>query len=159
MTIELELQLASNAKTLPHPAQFRDWLGAVFSDYSEDAELTIRIVDEEEIQELNFKYRDKDKATNVLSFPTDSHHEFDLQLLGDIIICAPIVEKEAVEQDKELLAHWAHLVVHGVLHLLDYDHDSDTRAAIMESLETKILVELGFAPPYGEIYQYESSNG
>lgn len=159
MTIELELQLASSAKTLPHPAQFREWLSAVFAQYPSDAELTIRIVDEEEIQELNFKYRDKDKPTNVLSFPTDSHDEFDINLLGDIVICAPVVEKEAAAQDKELLAHWAHMVVHGVLHLLNYDHQNDQQAKEMESLETKILVDLGFSPPYGEIYQYESSNG
>lgn len=159
MTIELELQLASSAKTLPHPAQFRDWLSAAFAQYPSDAELTIRIVDEEEIQELNFKYRDKDKPTNVLSFPTENPPHFDINLLGDIIICAPIVEKEAKEQDKELLAHWAHMVVHGVLHLLDYDHQSDSDAHEMESLETKILVDLGFSPPYGEIYQYESGNG
>ena len=114
--------------------------------------LCIRIVDVEEMVELNKNYRNIDGSTNVLSFP-QSLPEYLIDLtddkpLGDIVLCAPIVEREASEQDKEVIAHWAHLTVHGVLHLLDYDHENDKEATQMEGLEIAILEQLGFANPY-----------
>lgn len=150
MTIELELQIASNAQTLPHPSQFREWVGNTLDDRFTDAELTIRIVDLEEMTELNETYRKKSGATNVLSFPAEIDQAFELPLLGDIIICAPVVQQEAEDANIELLAHWAHMVVHGTLHLLGYDHINKLDAEEMETLETQILTELGYPAPYGD---------
>ncbi|MGL4679992.1 MAG: rRNA maturation RNase YbeY, partial [Plesiomonas shigelloides] len=109
---------------------------------------TIRIVDEEESHHLNLTYRGKDKPTNVLSFPFEAPPGIELPLLGDLIICRQVVEAEAVEQQKELSAHWAHMVVHGSLHLLGYDHIEDEEAEEMESLETEIMQEMGYPDPY-----------
>jgi probable rRNA maturation factor len=150
MSIELELQIASNIKTLPHPAQFREWISVTLFQRLDTAELTIRIVDEEEGAELNEQYREKKGATNVLSFPYQPMPGVASRLLGDIVICAPIVEREAEENDKPLISHWAHMVVHGTLHLLGYNHEVESEAIEMETLETAILLQLGFPPPYGE---------
>lgn len=149
MTIELELQIASDAKTLPHPSQFKEWTSSVLSERFEEAELTIRIVDEAEMSDLNKQYRNKKGPTNVLSFPQENHPDVEITLLGDIIICAPIVEKEAIDNDKELLSHWAHMVIHGIYHLLGYDHQNDEDAKEMEELEIQTMLELGFKSPYG----------
>jgi probable rRNA maturation factor len=149
--VDLELQIATSAKTLPHPSQFKSWVSVILKDkLKENIELTIRIVDESEIIDLNHRYRNKNKATNVLSFPIelDFGADLDYRMLGDIIICASVVEKEAREQNKELLAHWAHMVVHGLLHLLGYDHENPEEANIMESLESELLQNLGFKSPY-----------
>ena len=151
MSIDLELQIASKAKTLPHPAQFREWITVILNERFTTAEITIRIVDEEEIRDLNKQYRNKDKATNVLSFPYEPYPGIATRLLGDILICAPVVEQEAKTMNKPLLDHWAHMVVHGTLHLLGYDHEEDIDANVMENLETEIMVKLGFSPPYGDI--------
>ncbi len=151
MSIELELQIASNAKTLPHPAQIREWVSLTLYNRVETGELTIRIVDEEESAGLNQQYRNKLGPTNVLSFPYDPEPGIASRLLGDIVICAPVVEQEALEQNKSLLAHWAHMVIHGTLHLLGYTHEFDKEAAEMESLETELLLRLNFPPPYGDI--------
>lgn len=150
MTIELELQIASEAKTLPHPAQFREWVGSTLGDGFDNIEITIRIVDVEEMTELNQIYRKKTGPTNVLSFPAEIDESFDIPLLGDIVICAPVIEQEATDADIDLLAHWAHMVVHGTLHLLGYNHKADAEAEVMESLETKILTQLGYPAPYGD---------
>lgn len=150
MSIELELQIASNAKTLPHPAQFREWIGNTLDAEHDNVELTIRIVDIEEMTELNETYRKKQGPTNVLSFPAQIDPNFDVSLLGDIIICAPVVQQEAADADIDLIAHWAHMVVHGTLHLLGYDHINPDDADVMESIETKILTELGYPAPYGD---------
>jgi probable rRNA maturation factor len=150
MPIDLELQIATDTKTLPHPSQFRAWVSAVLSKEYETAELTIRIVDEPESRKLNKKYRQHDNPTNVLSFPFEKINSIDLSLLGDIIICAPIVEQEILKTQKPFLAHWAHLVVHGTLHLIGYDHKNIKEATIMEKYEIKILQNLGFCSPYGE---------
>lgn len=150
MSIDLELQIASSIQTLPHPAQFREWVSATLWQRIETAELTIRIVDEDEIIALNQQYRKKTGSTNVLSFPYEAIPGVASRFLGDIVICAPIIEKESNEQQKPLLAHWAHMVVHGTLHLLGYDHQTDEEAVEMESTETDILLKLGFQPPYGE---------
>lgn len=139
--LHASIQLASNDNNLPTPSQLRKWAKAALRV---DTEVTIRIVDEAEGRELNRDYRNKDYATNVLTFPlTEEPH-----LMGDIIICAPVVAKEAKEQHKDLLAHYAHLTVHGILHLHGYDHETDAQAELMEGLETAIVTKLGYASPY-----------
>ena len=113
-----------------------------------DAQLCVRIVDEAEIIELNARYRARREATNVLSFPADIPPELGIPLLGDVVICAPVVNREAAEQHKETRSHWAHMVVHGTLHLLGFDHQCEEDAAKMESRETRILAALDFPDPY-----------
>ena len=147
--LELDLQLASAAGNLPDEAQLRLWCAAALSPRTDDSELTIRIVDEAEGRELNNQWRGKDYATNVLSFPADVPDGLlDIPLLGDLVICAGVVEREAAEQDKRLEAHWAHLVIHGCLHLLGYDHIEDEEAEEMEALERQLLASLGYPDPY-----------
>jgi len=152
MTLELDLQIALEIPGLPGETCFRRWAEAALAGagYQKGAELTLRIVNEAEGAALNETYRHKQGATNVLSFPFAAPPEVDSPLLGDIVICAPVVLREAVSQDKAPEAHWAHLVAHGVLHLLGYDHD-ETQAEAMESLEIRILTNLGYADPYGDI--------
>jgi probable rRNA maturation factor len=150
VTIELELQIASSTKTLPHPSQFREWVSVTLWQRVDTADLTIRIVDEEEMIDLNEKYRHKVGPTNVLSFPYDPIPGVMTRFLGDIVLCAQVIENEAQQQNIPLLAHWAHMVVHGALHLLGYDHQEETEALAMQGLETDILLRLGFQPPYGE---------
>ncbi|WP_298187218.1 rRNA maturation RNase YbeY [uncultured Pseudomonas sp.] len=149
--LELDLQIASDAAQLPSEAQFRTWCALALRQRTADSELTIRLVDEAEGRELNHTWRHKDYATNVLSFPADVPDEFlDIPLLGDLVICVPVVEREAVEQGKDLQAHWAHLVIHGCLHLLGYDHILDAEAEEMEALERELLAELGHPDPYAD---------
>nr|WP_228276757.1 rRNA maturation RNase YbeY [Marinobacter sp. JSM 1782161] len=114
----------------------------------EDSEVTLRIVDEDESAALNGQYRQKDRPTNVLSFPFEQPEGITLPLAGDLVICAPVVAREAHEQGKTLSAHWAHMVIHGMLHLQGYDHIDDRDAEIMETLEIRLLAELGFSNPY-----------
>ena len=144
----LDVQRASRCTDLPSDEQIRNWVLAALRDGRDTAELSVRIVDEEESRQLNCQYRGKDKPTNVLSFPAELPEELDLPLLGDLVICAPVVAEEAEQQRKALLAHWAHMVVHGTLHLLGYDHIEDSDAEIMERLETELLAGLGIADPY-----------
>lgn len=151
MSIDIELQIASHAKTLPHPAQIREWVSLVLYHRVTTAELTIRIVDEPEMAELNWQYRTKEGPTNVLSFSYESLPISARYLLGDIVICASVVAEEAEKYNKPLLSHWAHMVIHGVLHLLGFDHDVSEKAVEMESIETELLIKLGFPSPYGEI--------
>lgn len=147
--IELDLQLATQASDLPAEAQLRRWVELALRQRTADSELTIRLVDAEEGQELNRTYRHKDYATNVLSFPAEVPDGLlDIPLLGDLVICVPVVEREAREQNKALEAHWAHLVIHGCLHLLGYDHIDDEEAEEMEGLERQLLAELGYPDPY-----------
>jgi probable rRNA maturation factor len=149
--LELDLQVASDAATLPSEAQFRAWCEAGLRQRTADSELTIRLVDEAEGRELNHTYRQRDYATNVLSFPADVPDEMlDIPLLGDLVICVPVVVREAQEQGKTLEAHWAHLVIHGCLHLLGYDHIEDAEAEEMEALERTLLAELGHPDPYAD---------
>lgn len=153
-TIELDLQIASEDDDVPEPGQFELWVsqaldqGGFKPEEDMPVELTIRVVEAEESQDLNYTYRQKDKPTNVLSFPFESPEGIPIQLLGDLVICAPIVRQEANEQQKTLLSHWAHMVVHGSLHLLGFDHIEDDEAEAMEALETRIMDSLGFADPY-----------
>lgn len=145
--LDLQLACADNSG-LPDETTFQRWLEGVLPQFQEEAEVTIRLVDEAESNELNLTYRGMDKPTNVLSFPFEAPPEIELPLLGDLIICRQVVEREAVEQDKALEAHWAHMVVHGSLHLLGYDHIEDDEAEEMESLETEIMHGLGYPDPY-----------
>ncbi|MFJ2985830.1 MULTISPECIES: rRNA maturation RNase YbeY [unclassified Pseudomonas] len=148
--LELDLQRATDAAA-PDDAAFRRWCELALRQRTADSEMTIRLVDEAEGRELNHTYRHKDYATNVLSFPADVPDELlDIPLLGDLVICIPVVEREAAEQGKALEAHWAHLVIHGCLHLLGYDHIEDNEAEEMEALERELLAELGHPDPYAD---------
>lgn len=148
-TVILDLQIAcENEQGLPAEADFRRWLEAVLPQFQPESEVTIRLVDEAESHELNHTYRGKDKPTNVLSFPFEAPPGIELPLLGDLIICRQVVEQEAAEQEKAPEAHWAHMVIHGSLHLLGYDHIEDEEAEEMESLETEIMLALGYPDPY-----------
>ncbi|UQY45345.1 rRNA maturation RNase YbeY [Erwinia sp. PK3-005] len=145
----LDLQLAcEQASGLPSEADFRRWLEAVLLQFQPESEVTIRVVDEAESHDLNLTWRGKDKPTNVLSFPFEAPPGIELPLLGDLVICRQVVEQEAAEQEKALEAHWAHMVIHGTLHLLGYDHIEDDEAEEMESLETEIMLALGYPDPY-----------
>ncbi|MFI4957219.1 MAG: rRNA maturation RNase YbeY [Gammaproteobacteria bacterium] len=155
MSIEIDIQIASEFKPLPSEEQLTRWATAVLEQQQHPGSLTLRIVDEAEITELNHHYRGKQKPTNVLSFPMEAPSEEELALLGesdallgDIIICAPIVAAEATAQGKTVEAHFAHMVVHGTLHLLGYDHVTPALADIMEPLEIEILSSMQFANPY-----------
>jgi len=148
MAIDLDIQHASNAENLPSTAQLQSWVDTALGHYHKNFELTIRIVDISESQALNLQYREKDKPTNVLSFPFEVPEGIELNLLGDLVICADIVKNEAQEQHKELHHHWAHMVIHGCLHLLGYDHIDDDEAIEMETLETRLLKELAISDPY-----------
>ena len=148
-SIFVDLQIATeNIEGLPTEEQIVMWATAAVQPEGDEVEMTVRIVDEAESHELNLTYRGKDRPTNVLSFPFECPDEVELPLLGDLVICRQVVEREAAEQEKPLMAHWAHMVVHGSLHLLGYDHIEDDEAEEMESLETQIMQGLGFDDPY-----------
>ncbi|WGE89993.1 rRNA maturation RNase YbeY [Actinobacillus arthritidis] len=150
----IDLQIATeNNENLPSLDQFTQWVQRALSHEAQtedfpETEITIRIVDEAESHELNLTYRGKDKPTNVLSFPFEVPEGIELPLLGDLIICRQVVEQEAQEQQIALESHWAHLAIHGTLHLLGYDHIEDAEAEEMEGLETEIMQSLGFEDPY-----------
>ncbi|HBZ17240.1 MAG TPA: rRNA maturation RNase YbeY [Pantoea sp.] len=145
----LDLQLAcADESHLPAESDFQRWLEAAVTPFQPESEVTVRLVDEAESNELNLTYRGKDKPTNVLSFPFEAPPGIELPLLGDLIICRQVVEQEAAEQGKTVEAHWAHMVVHGTLHLLGYDHIDDDEAEEMEALETEIMLALGYPDPY-----------
>ncbi|WP_019883146.1 MULTISPECIES: rRNA maturation RNase YbeY [unclassified Methylophilus] len=141
--LDFSLQLASATADIPAAAQFKRWVRAALRV---ETSLTIRIVDEAEGRQLNAAYRGRDYATNVLTFPLTEEP----MLMGDIVICAPVVAREAMEQGKPLLAHYAHMTVHGVLHLHGYDHEVDAQADLMEAMEVAVMQTLGFANPYAE---------
>ena len=145
MTADISIQRMVPAAGIPAPATLRAWALAALG--REKGELNIRIVGDEESRQLNHQYRGKDKPTNVLSFQGEPELER-LPVLGDLVICAPVVAREAVEQGKPARAHWAHMVIHGCLHLLGHDHEQDSEALRMEALETRILKRLGFSNPY-----------
>ncbi len=147
--VTLDLQIASTAPHLPSYEQLLTWCQTALQQRTATSELTIRIVDLAEGLALNSQWRGKDYATNVLSFPADIPEGLlDIPLLGDLVICAPVVAQEANEQHKSLEAHWAHLVLHGCLHLLGFDHIEDDEAEEMESLEQQMMAELGHPDPY-----------
>lgn len=147
MTVELEIQRVSAAPT-PDDDAFCRWVGVALAGRRETAELTVRIVDEAEGRALNARWRGRDHATNVLSFPAELPPGVALPLLGDLVVCAPVVAREAAEQGKAEADHWAHLVIHGTLHLLGFDHETDAEATVMEGLERALLAGLGIRDPY-----------
>ena len=146
MTIDLDVQIISKSLNIPKKEDFQYWANAVPS--VEKTSACVRVVDEIEAKSLNKQYRQIDKATNVLSFPAELPSEVGLQFLGDIVICADIVDRESQQQSKQSREHWAHLLVHGLLHLQGYDHQNDAEANEMESLEIDILQQLGIPNPY-----------
>lgn len=153
MRLYVDLQIATdNNANIPDLAQLNTWVESALEATphfsQEEAELTIRIVEEKESNTLNLQFRQTDKPTNVLSFVFQNPPGYTLPLLGDLIICQNIIEAEAIEQHKTPQAHWAHMVIHGTLHLLGYDHIEKNEALEMEALETSILVKLNFPPPY-----------
>jgi probable rRNA maturation factor len=147
MTIDVDVQNATAYEPLPENEQLVRWVTFALRGKS-DVELTLRLVDRDESRALNLRYRGQDKPTNVLSFPAGLPSGLDLPLLGDIVICAPLVAEEAEKQHKSLQAHWAHLVIHGVLHLLGHDHQDEKEAVEMEAIEVDLLASLGFSDPY-----------
>ena len=146
--VDVDVEDASGTAGNPSEADFRSWAAAAFTGRRAQAEVSIRIVGEAEGAELNARYRGKTGATNVLSFPAELPPGVPLPMVGDLVICAPVVEREAQAQGKQASAHWAHLTVHGCLHLIGYDHEEEAQAAEMEALETAILAGLGFPDPY-----------
>ncbi|HEY1772208.1 MAG TPA: rRNA maturation RNase YbeY [Gammaproteobacteria bacterium] len=138
----------SGAAGNPAEADFQRWIAAAFAGRRAEAEVSIRIVGDAEGAELNSRYRGKTGPTNVLSFPAELPVGVPLPTVGDLVICAPVVAREAQAQGKESSAHWAHLTVHGCLHLIGYDHEHESEAAEMEAVETAILAGLGYPDPY-----------
>ncbi len=148
MELVIDMQIPSQAENLPQAADFKRWIAAALPANTASAEVVVRIVDEQESAELNQTYRGKQGSTNVLSFPFMAPAEVDMDLLGDLVICAPVIAREAIEQHKSAESHWAHMAVHGTLHLLGFDHQTDEQAAEMEALEKKILTGMGYPAPY-----------
>ncbi len=146
----LELQVATEAAGLPAQAEFERWAAAALEDEPRRG-LVIRLVDEAESRQLNRDYRGRDKPTNVLSFPFEAPPGVPSEHLGDLVICAPVVAREALEQGKSPAHHWAHMVVHGVLHLRGYDHLEPADAEAMEARERRILARFGIPDPYREV--------
>lgn len=145
--MELEVQYACSDAEPPTQGRLLEWARAALGD-EVDAELVVRIVDEAESAALNEGFRGKVGPTNVLSFPFEAPPQIESRHLGDLVICAPVVAREAAEQGKAEDAHWAHMLVHGVLHLRGYDHQTEVEAEVMEKLETQILSDLGYSNPY-----------
>lgn len=145
--LTLDLQLALEDDTIPEQELLRSWAETAWLGDT-DTEVTLRVVDEAESTELNRTYRGKDAPTNVLSFPFEAPPDIPIALLGDLVICAEVLAREAREQGKELTAHWAHMVIHGMLHLQGYDHQSADEAQAMESMEIQLLSRLGYPDPY-----------
>ena len=152
MKYKVDLQIASHNTDIPNRFLIQRWVNEALTGRMVSGEVCIRIVDEEEMRKLNGMYRNKNKPTNVLSFPYDVPEDVELEkpLLGDIVICAPVIANEAFEQNKSLEAHWAHMVIHGTLHLLGYDHVNNKDAEVMENIEIQILSNLGHQNPYIE---------
>lgn len=148
--VELDVQYAldRDGGWLPEVEGMEAWVRAALAGRRDAAQLVVRIVGEDEGRELNEYYRGKKGPTNVLSFPFEHPDLLDPPLLGDVVVCAPLVEREAAEQGKTTQAHWAHLVIHGVLHLIGYDHEEEKEAVMMESTEREVLTGLGFPDPY-----------
>jgi probable rRNA maturation factor len=155
MQAELEIQRATTTLNTPDDNQFQLWINAIDVQQDKSFALSIRIVEEPEARQFNREYRNRDYATNILSFPVELPEGLPVEvrqsLLGDLLICAPVVAREAREQKRPEADHWAHLTVHGILHLLGYDHEQDDQAIVMESLEIEILNKLGISDPYQDI--------
>lgn len=148
MSVRVVIQNASSAVALPATRGLRTWARSAAEAGDPAAELTLRIVDEAESRALNNRYRGKDRATNVLSFPFEDPPGVSTSVLGDVVICAPLVEREARASGRPAQAHWAHIVIHGVLHLRGYDHERDEDAVRMQAMESELLSACGFSDPY-----------
>ena len=147
----LEIQTIFASDGQPDEQQIQLWVDTALADIQQDTEIVVRIVDERESAELNETYRHKKGATNILSFPVEIPAGIDLNLLGDLVICAPVLEQEARQQGKILTHHWAHIIIHGVLHLLGYDHIDDEQAEEMENKEIALLQKLNIHNPYQQV--------
>jgi len=159
VVIDLSVDVA-DSQALPSLEDFCLWVNTAIkakpiAPIPRKPELSIRLVDNEESQDLNKQYRSKDKPTNVLSFPAEFPEGVDVPLLGDLVICAPVVINEASEQNKTAFSHWAHMTIHGTLHLMGYDHIANADATLMETTETQLLQSLGYANPYATPYVTE----
>ncbi|NQV86392.1 MAG: rRNA maturation RNase YbeY [Woeseiaceae bacterium] len=155
MTVHVDVELASDPSSVPVTDDIVAWVNRAIVSVGRDSklEVSVRVVDEAEMQALNSEFRKQNKPTNVLSFPAAEIGGLPIDAgipLGDIVVCAAVVADEAMQQGKSLRNHWAHMMVHGTLHLLGYDHDNDADADEMEGLEIQILNECGIANPYGE---------
>lgn len=148
---QIDIQRIFDSNGQPDQMQIQAWVDAALEGFGQDTEIVIRIVDETESAQLNEQYRHKKGPTNILSFPFEVPEGIELDLLGDLVICAPVVAREAAEQHKQPAQHWAHIVVHGVLHLLGYDHTGDDEAEQMESREIEILKKMDINNPYIEV--------
>lgn len=148
MKIKINIQRAITIPEIPTDRKIRKWVKTALNDRGKDTELTVRIVDIDEGTQLNRRWRKARGPTNVLSFPAEDVEQFVPGLLGDIVICAPVVNNESKQQNKPVEAHWAHMVIHGVLHLLGHEHDNSEDAEKMESIEIALLESLGFRNPY-----------
>ncbi|MDH3693714.1 MAG: rRNA maturation RNase YbeY [Gammaproteobacteria bacterium] len=149
MSVDVVVQNVSATSDVPSNENISRWAQTALNDIEQEkSELTVRVVDENEIRELNRTYRGKDQATNVLSFPFTDPPQTATNILGDVVVCASVIKREAQEQNKAQDAHWAHMIVHGVLHLCGYDHEQQTQAEQMERMETTVLAQLGFPAPY-----------
>jgi probable rRNA maturation factor len=144
----VEIQTIFASAEQPTEAQIQLWVDTALADINHDTEIVVRIVDEQESAELNEQYRHKQGPTNILSFPVEIPDGIDLDLLGDLVVCAPVLAQEAAQQDKPIAHHWAHIIIHGVLHLLGYDHLDDEQAEDMESKEIALLHQLNIPNPY-----------
>ena len=147
--IKVNIENSSQCKTVPEESDFTQWLNIALKDHAPGI-VNIAIVDTEDSRALNKKFRDKDKPTNVLSFPFEAFAGMVIEenIIGDLVICADVMQQEVDMQKKEPLAHWAHLSIHGSLHLIGFDHHNDTEANKMENLEIKLLQQLGYPNPY-----------
>ena len=143
MQANVTVQFNTEEPGIPAEDEILHWAGSMLD--GEEGEVTIRITDEDEMRRLNYRWRNIDCPTNVLSFPL---HDAGSPLLGDIVICAPVLRREVAQQGKSAHAHWAHMIIHGILHLMGYDHSDETDAESMEAKETAILQDLGFPDPY-----------
>ncbi len=148
MNLSLDCQIATDNRDIPTLTDIELWVSVAIGQRMDNAQICVRIVDEDEIAGLNFNYRAKNTPTNVLSFPADLPDYIDLPILGDLVVCAPVVNREAIDQEKFSQSHWAHMIIHGTLHLLGYDHINDDDAVAMENLEIELLSSLNIANPY-----------
>lgn len=146
----LELQNVSLHEYCPSVEQLQAWVDCVLSDPQQISEVVVRVVDEVESAELNQRYRHKTGPTNILSFPFEAPPGIESDLLGDLVLCAPVIEREALQQGKPIEHHWAHITIHGILHLIGYDHIDEHEAEEMEALEIRLLKTLNIANPYEE---------
>jgi probable rRNA maturation factor len=146
--MNLEIQRVYHCSNIPDDSQIKAWAALALLESNQDSEILIRIVDENESAALNQQYRQKTCPTNVLSFPFDAPENPEINLLGDLVVCAPVIEKEARQQGKSANDHWAHIILHGILHLQGFDHIDKNDAVVMEALEIKLLKTININNPY-----------